>query len=187
MSEELGELVKQYKTRSQGVFYLLAFIGGFFVIWIPILTVTDPTDMNRFFAVLFIGPPVTVGYAILLIAIYNLVKDPIKRKLRISLNQVLIEWKQKAIENTIETIESAAPVPIINIESYSHNILNQWLAQTYPSINLQKLNIVFPDTIFILQQLLAQKPFLGTYHQVEQQFVRTFGAKPNHLILSKKS
>lgn len=147
------------------------------MIWIPIFTVTDPTFMSRFFAVLFVGPPVTVGYAIFLFILYTIIKEIAKSQLLRCLDQVLIEWKQKAIEDTIKTIESAAPVPILNIESYSHNILNQWLAQTYPSINLQKLNIFFPDTVFILQQLLAQKPFLGTYHQVEQQFVKSFEGK----------
>lgn len=119
----------------------------------------------------------TVGYAIFLFILYTIIKEIAKSRLRRCLDQVLIEWKQKAIEDTIKTIESVAPVPILNIESYSHNILNQWLTQTYPSINLQKLNIFFPDTVFILQQLLAQKPFLGTYYQVEQQFVKSFEGK----------
>ncbi len=164
MSENLGKLVKQYKNRSQKGYYVLAFIGGFILIWILGFTFTNPIDGSRIILVIVGGPISIVAPILILVLIYTILDETAKSRLKRCLDQVLIEWKMKAVEDTIKTIETVAPVPLIHIETYSHNILYQWLATSYPSLNLQKLRIGFPNTVFILQQLLSQKPFLGTYY-----------------------
>lgn len=183
MSEELGELVRKFKNRSLNIYYVLVFVVGFLGIWIPIFAVD--TYLSVF---LFIGLPVTVGYAFLLLIIYTMIREPVKKKLITLFSQVIIQWKIQAIEDTIKSIESTAPVPITNIETYSHDILNQRLRTEYPSLSLNKLGIAYPNTIDTLQKLLVQQPFLGTYYSVEQQFVKSFTDSSKHsLTLSEKS
>ena len=170
MSEDLGELVKQYQKRSEPVYYIIAFCGGVLLSWIiPIIIDNVVGGVGLFFLII---PGLDFVFLIFLIILYNILKDTAKIKLKKRLDQELIAWKMQAVEDTIKSIETAAPVPLMNIETYSHDILYQKLSTEYPSINLQKLKILFPNTIYILQLVLEQKPFLGTYHQVEQQFVK---------------
>ena len=84
-------------------------------------------------------------------------------------------WKMKAVENTILSIETTTPVPLVNIETYAHNILKERLSEEFPNIKLEQLGIVFPVTVYIIQRILEQDPTLGTYYNVEQFFVKNIG------------
>lgn len=185
MSEDLGVLVKQYQRRSQSGYYVLAFFGIAILIWVIFIIISNFVVGAGF--LFFIAPGVDFVLLIFLIILYNILKDTAKGQLKRRLDQELVAWKMQAVEDSIRSIETAAPVPLINVETYAHNILYHKFATEYPGLDLQKLRVVYPNTIFIMQQLLTQKPFLGTYYQVEQQFVKKFGSQPNNLILSKKS
>lgn len=186
MSEDLGVLIKRYTRRSNAGIYTLACFGGAILTWIIFLIIVNFVPGTGL--LILIVPGVDFVILIANIIVYNVLKDTSKAQLRRCLDTELIVWKMQAVEDSINSIQTAAPVPLINIETYAHNILFHKFATEYPRLNLQKLGILFPNTVYILQQLLAQKPFLGTYYQVEQQFVKNFTDSPAHsLTLTKKS
>ncbi|MHA1125454.1 MAG: hypothetical protein ACTSO7_09890 [Candidatus Heimdallarchaeota archaeon] len=178
MSDDLLQANERYQKRlSEGFFYILAFFAVNILAWVLMFSLTSAEDLSRFTTIVFAGPLVFVFSLAFLAVVYTLRRDSAKSKLKGCLDQELIYWKMEAIELAINDIETEAPIPLEKIELYSHNLLDEKLSAEYSSLNLYKLKIVFPETITILQNLLYEKPFLGTYHPVEQQFTKNFSKK----------
>ena len=177
MTENLWEIVDIYqRTSKQKIYYILAFGATNILMLVVFFTIANTIykDVNVPIYLLFTVPAVFIGSLVVLYITYTERRSKARIRVRICLNEVLFEWKLQAIEETIIGIEVTEPVPLEKIESYSHTILHEKINQEFPSLNLQKLRIIFPDTVQTIQKLLSTQPFLGTYHQVEQQFVKSF-------------
>ena len=175
MSEDLGVLVKQYKNRQlQVTFYVLAFLVSVPVIILVRNRLLTDLVTDGIFLTFFTGPIAIVITLSFLILIYSVRIDSTKTRLRNGINELLIIWKLQAVEDTIKSIETEVPVPLEKIETYSHTIIHKKFNLEFPSLNLHTLQIIIPDTVQTIQELLSAQPFLGTYHQVEQQFVKNF-------------
>lgn len=177
MTENLWEIVDIYQRRlKQQSYYIIAF-GATNILMLAVfftLTNTIYKDITVPGYLLITVPEVFIGSLVVLYITYTERRSKAKIRVSIGLNEVLFEWKMQAIEETIIGIESTDPVPLEKIESYSHAILLEKINQEFPSLNLRKLQIIFPDTVQTIQKLLSAQPFLGTYYQVEQQFVKNF-------------
>ena len=123
---------------------------------------------------LILPPAVFVVSLLVLLITYIERRDRARRQVIYTIDEMIFDWKLQAIEQTIANIHSIDPVTLEKIQSYADSLLNEKFVTEYPSLNLFKLRIVYPDTQQILLKLLDQQPFLGTYYQVEQHFVKHF-------------
>jgi hypothetical protein len=141
------------------------------------VTLTSAEDLSRFLTIIFVGPIVFIVSLVFLMVVYKERRRSAKTKFTLAFNLELHFWKLEAVEIAISDIETEAPIPLEKIELYSHNHLNQKFSVEFSSLNINNFNIVFPETITIIQELLDEKPLLGTYHPVEQQFIKNFANK----------
>ena len=175
MSEDMMQLVDQYKRRGkQAIFYFIAFFVVNILTLVLVVNLTSAEDLSRFITMLTVCPAVCIFSLLFLFVVYRARKDSTKTTLTRRINQELIGWKREAIESAIKEIMSEEFIPLERIETYSHKLLDEKLAYELHQFNLYKFNIVYPDTIQTLYQLLDLKPYLGTYYPVEQQFKKTF-------------
>ncbi len=175
MPEDLNLLAKRYKTLSREIYFYLTLIVGYIIIMTLTFSLANPADSNFLFVMLLSLLGSFIAYAILLLILFSVLRNSAKSKFVGRLKEELVVWKMKAVESTILSIETTTPVPLVNIEIYANNILNERLTNAFSKIELDQLGIFYPDTVYIIQQVLEQNPSLGKYYNVEQFFVKNIG------------
>ncbi len=177
MSEELQEIVTTYQKRlKQGIYFIIAFLGTNFlmvVLFFVLANVVYETVID-FGGLLVLFPAVFIGSLLVLSVTYIQRRDSAKRRVNSAFNEVMVEWTMQAIEETIVNIHSIDPVSLEKIEFYTQSIIKEKFASEFPKLILSKLYIVYPNIQQTLLQLLNHQPFLGTYYQVEQHFIKHF-------------
>ncbi len=120
-----------------------------------------------------------IGIAVLTVSLvvnpilYIFLKSTAKDDLKEAVNQQGDFWKYEAVEEAIIHIETNTPIPLEKINAFANDQLIQNVKTRYPSLEIERISMLIPsDTVYVIQDLISKNPSLGTYHQVEQFFVK---------------
>jgi len=166
MSDEIGRLSRRYRNRKrQLIFYILGFIAGFVIL----ILIGNNYQIEHF---VLISILVLCGFVVFLVLLFNILMYITGYRLDNSVSNKLNDWQYEMVEESINQIKTSTPVSIERIATVATELLFDSLKRKYPELNLLKISINPQDTIKILYQILAKKPSLGVYYQVENIFVK---------------
>lgn len=168
-SLELEKLLERYKRiKFMIVYFFIAGIIGFIVDQVLIWHFQLPEGFTGLNYPFVIGSLLFIAYLVVLLVLYALIRNTLRSRLMKNLEPYVIDWRMQAIKDTIDNIQSEAPVPIEKIDSFVDTIYRNKIS----SLKLLGLRFYHPETEKLLQDLLYNESYLGTYYPVEQQFVK---------------